>query len=133
MAGGKEAETSVAVSGQMALRRPLPGWAHWSLPWHSLLPPASCAHPGPLPRMASMPYLCLAKSCPSVILAPCHLHAECSDFFALSAVPLPEALALPCLQLPLELSTSVPWGGWVSVAVGSSSRLRPSHDSALCP
>lgn len=93
-----------------------------------------CALAGPLPRMGSTTCLCLPKSCPSIILALCRLlRAGCSDFSALSPVPLPEALALPCLQLPLELSMSVPWGSWVSVAVGSSSRLRPSHDSALSP
>lgn len=93
-----------------------------------------CACAGPLPRMGSTTCLCLPKSCSSIILALCRLpRAACSDFSALSPVPLPEASALPCLQLPLELSVSVPWGSWVSVAVGSSSRLRPSRDSALCP
>ena len=95
--------------------RSLSVWTHWSLLCHSLLPPASCAHLGPLPRMASTTGLCLPKSYPSVILALCcHLCAVCSDFSALSPVPLPEASALPCLQLPLELGTSVSWGSWGS-------------------
>lgn len=108
---------------------------HPGLLLHSLLPAASsCACAGPLPRMASTTCLCLPKSYPSVILVLCRLlRAACLDFSALSPVPLPEVSALPCLQLPLERRTSVPQGSWASVAVGSSSGLRPSCDSALCP
>lgn len=127
----------------------LGGWARGSA--CAPAPPLQPGHPGlfsctprchlPLPVLVRDPYLEWlprpVSACPSLpfsYFGPCLLlRAACLDFSALSPVPLPEASALPCLQLPLERCTSVPWGSWVSVAVGSSSGLRPSRDSALCP
>lgn len=64
----------------------------------------------------AMVHLCLPRFYPSIILTLCLLlHAACSDFSALSSVPLSEVAAVLCLQLSLDLS--ILWESSVSVAV----------------
>ena len=143
--GGKDAAPTVCASGwggheEAASAPVLPPQSHHTRLYssHSELPaarrPLTSAQAGPPPGMSSMTCLCLPRFYPSIILTlSLFLHAAYCDFSALCPVPLSEAAAMLCLQLPLELGTSALRGSWVSMAVHSSSGQRPSCDLAQCP